>query len=216
MTKAKLNKIKKFFSQFPIKKFAKGEMIFEPGDKFNYVFFNKSGLARAYTVTPKGENSINLFKPLFTFSVIHSISDHRNDYYFQALTPIEVYAAPVDEFRTFIKNDKELGYSIMEFFFGSLLNYFNNQGNIINGNALNKVASVLLQATHDYGNLKNGKLIVTFPATHRILANVVGLTRETTSVQMSRLQKMGIVSTKRNQFVVHNLDKLKEVSEKLD
>lgn len=216
MTKAKLTKIKKFFSQFPVQKYAKGEIIFKPGDKFTHVFLNKSGFARAYTVTSKGENTINLFRPLFTFSVIHTISDHRNDYYFQALTPVEVYAAPASEFKKFLESDKELSFSVIEFFFGSLLNYFNNQGNIVNGNALNKVASVLLQLTHDYGTVKNDKLIVNFPATHRVIANIVGLTRETTSVQMSRLQKMNLISTRRTQFVVHNLDKLKEISESLD
>jgi len=61
--------------------------------------------------------------------------------------------------------------------------------------------------------MKNGKLVVNFPATHRVIANLVGLTRETTSVQMSKLQKQGVVSTKRSQFVVNNLEKLKNLSE---
>ena len=213
MTKTKYAKLKKFFAQFPIQKFSKGQVIFKPGDKIEYVYFNKSGFARAYTVTSKGENTINLFKPLFTMSIIHFITDHRNDFYFQALTPIEVYAVPYAEFKKFIDDDKELTYSVMDFFFGSLLNYFVNQGNIINGNALSKIASVLLQLTHDYGDMKNGKLVVNFPATHRVIANLVGLTRETTSVQMSKLQKQGVVSTKRSQFVVNNLEKLKNLSE---
>jgi len=104
----------------------------------------------------------------------------------------------------------------MEFFFRSLLSYFTNQGNIVNGNAQNKIASVLLQLTHDYGDKKNNKLVVNFPATHRIIANLVGLTRETTSVQISKLQKLGIISTKRTQFVVHDLNKLKKLAQVLN
>ena len=101
----------------------------------------------------------------------------------------------------------------MELFFSSLMNYFVNQGNIVCGCAQNKVASILLQLTHDHGNLKNGKLVVNFPATHRVIANIVGLTRETTSVQMSKLQKIGVISTKRAHFVVNNLVKLKEMAQ---
>ena len=101
----------------------------------------------------------------------------------------------------------------MELFFSSLMNYFVNQGNIICGCAQNKVASILLQLTHDHGDLKNGKLVINFPATHRIIASIIGLTRETTSVQMSKLQKMGVISTKRTQFVVNDLEKLKKLAQ---
>lgn len=213
MTKAKLTEIKKFFSQFPTKKFPKGETIIKPGDKFDNVYFIKSGFVRAFTKTPKGENTINFFKPLFMMSVIHFVSKQRNDYYFQSITPVEIYVAPHSEFKKFLDADKSFSLTIMEFFFSSLLNFFVNQGNIINGNAQNKIASVLLQLTHDYGDTKNSKLVVNFPATHRIIANLVGLTRETTSVQMSKLQKIGVISTKRTQFVVNDLEKLRRLAQ---
>jgi len=213
MTKAKLTQIKKFFSRFPTKKISKGHIIFKPGDKFANVYFIKSGFVRAYTITPKGENTINLFRPLFIMSAIHFVSKHRNDYYFQAITPVEMYVAPYSEFGKFLNTNKDLKSTLMDFFFSSLLNYFVNQGNIINGNAQNKIASVLLQLTHDYGDTNNGKLIVNFPATHRMIANLVGLTRETTSVQMSKFQKMGVVSTKRTRFVVINPEKLKQLAQ---
>ena len=213
MTKTKFTQIKKFFSQFPVQKFPKGKIILKPGDKFENVYFIRSGFVRAYTVTAKGQNTINLFKSLFYLSVIHSVSQHKNDFYFETITPIEMNIVPYSEFQKFLDTDKDLNDTIMEFFFSSLLNYFVNQSNIINGSAQNKVASVLLQLTHDYGDIKNGKLVISFPATHRIIANLVGLTRETTSVQMSKLQKMGVISTKRTQFVVNDLEKLKKLAQ---
>lgn len=213
MTKAKFAQIKKYFSQFPVKKYSKGQIILKTGDKFENVYFIKSGFARAYTVTPKGENTLNLLKPLFVMSVMHFISDHHNDYNFQAISPLEVHVVPFAEYKKFSDVNSEVNKSVMEFFFGSLLNYTVNQSNLINGNAQNKVASVLLQLTHDYGKTKNSKLLVNFPATHRVIANLVGLTRETTSVQMSKLQKMGVISTKRTQFTVNDLEKLKKLAQ---
>jgi CRP/FNR family transcriptional regulator len=209
MTKAKFSKVKKFFSQFPTKKYPKGHIILKEGDKFENIYFTRSGFVRAYCVSPKGESTLNLFKPLFCLSIIHSISHHKNEFYFQAISPVEVNIVPYSEFKKFLASDQDMNDIIMEFFFNSLMNYIINQGNILVGNAQNKVASVLLQLTHDYGDIKNSKLVVNFPATHRIIANLVGLTRETTSVQMSKLQKMGIISTKRTQFTVNDLEKLK-------
>jgi len=213
MTKAKFNEIKKFFSQFPIKKYSKGQIILKPGEKIENIYFIKSGYVRAYTVTPKGENTLNLFRPLLVMSIMHFVTEHRNDYFFQAITSLEVYVVPFSEYKKYDAVNSDFTKLIMDHFYSSLLNYFVNQGNIVSGTAQNKIASVLLQLTQDYGNLKNAKLIVNFPATHRVIANLVGLTRETTSVQMSKFQKMGIISTKRTQFVVNNLDKLKKLAQ---
>lgn len=213
ITKNKFAKIKKYFSQFPTKKLAKGEYLIKPGDKFENIYFNKSGYGRIYTKTNKGENVINLFRPAFMFSVIHFLTEQKNDFYIQAISPAQVYAAPYSEFKKLIKEDPETYSYITNYFFTSLLNYFVNQGNISNGTAQNKIASVMAQLTQDYGDIKNGKLVVNFPATHRIIATLVGLTRETTSVQMSKLQKLGVVSTKRNQFVVNDFERLKKLAQ---
>ena len=173
----------------------------------------KSGFVRAYTKTPFGENTLNVFKPLFMVSVMHNMVNQRNDLFIQALTPVEIYIAPKNQFDKFQNDNPEMANLIMEFFTGSMLRYLTNQGNIINGNAINKVASVLLQLVHEYGDVKNEQLVVNFPATHRIVANIVGLTRETTSVQMSKLQKLGVISTKRTQFTVKNIEKLQALAD---
>lgn len=208
MTKANYAQLKKFFAQFPTQKFAKNSIFFKPGDKIENVYFNKSGFGRAYTKSNFGENTLNVFKPLFMISVMHYFTRSRNDLYFQALTPAEAYVVPKEDFKKFLVQNPEMETIIMDYFFSSILRYLSNQGNLINGTAINKVASVLLQLVHDYGDIKNDVVVVNFPATHRIVANIVGLTRETTSVQMSKLQKLGIISTKRAQFQVKNLQKL--------
>ncbi len=213
MTKAKYAQLKKFFSQFPIQKFSKNDAIFKQGDKVENIYFMKSGFIRVYTKTSVGENTLNVFKPLFLMSVIHYFTNSRNDLHFQAITPAEAYVIPNSQFKKFLEKNPEMSQIIMDFFFSSLHIFMSNQGNIINGSAINKISSVLLQLVHDYGDVKNDQLVVNFPATHRIIANLVGLTRETTSVQMSKLQKLGIVSTKRTQFVVNNLEKLKHMAQ---
>lgn len=208
MTKENYAKLKKYFAQFPVQKFSKNSIFLKPGDKIENVYFNKSGFGRAYTKTNFGENTLNVFKPLFMVSIMHYFTKSRNDLYFQSLTPAEVYVVSKDDFKKSLANNPEIEAIVMDYFFSSLLRYLSNQGSLINGTAINKVSSVLLQLVHEYGDIKNDIVIVNFPATHRIVANIVGLTRETTSVQMSKLQKLGIISSKRAQFQVKNLQKL--------
>lgn len=216
MTKAKLSQIKNFFSKHPTKKIAKGTIIFKPGDKIHDVYFINSGFVRIYTKTGTVENTLNIFRPLFLMSFIHHMTENYNNFYFEAITSMEVRIAPEKDFNEFLTKNPEFSSLLMEFFLGSILKYISNQGNIINGNAVTKVSSILHQLAIEYGETKNKTLIVNFPATHRIIANMVGLTRETTSVQMSKLQKSGIISTKRSQFTVHDMDKLKFLTELVD
>jgi CRP/FNR family transcriptional regulator len=213
VTKVKYKEILKYFSQFPAQSFTKGQTILKPKDELKYVYFIKRGFVRAYTVSPKGENTLNIFKPLFLISFIHFTTKHPNDYFFQAITPVEIYAVPYSDFKNKINEDKNFYTKILEYFSDSLLRFFINQGNIVSGSAQNKIASVLLQLAHDYGDQKKENLTVKFPATHRVIANLVGLTRETTSVQMSKLQKMKIISSKRTQFVVNDLENLKKLAQ---
>jgi len=213
MTKNTVTQLKKFFSKFPSIKYPKGALLHKPGDKFTHIYFVRNGFVRIYIKNGSQETTLNIFKPLFMVSLVQSYTNHPSNFYIEALTPCEVWAAPTQEYQKYVDNDSKLAKQITTFFFNSVLQLLNNQTNIISGNATNKVAAVLLQLAFDYGQVKGDHLLVSFPATHRILASLIGLTRETTSVQMSKLQKKGIISTKRSNFTVISLDKLKKLSQ---
>jgi len=213
MTKNTLTQLKKFFSKFPSSKYSKGTLLHKPGDKFSHIYFVKSGFVRIFTKNGSQENTLNIFRPIFMVSMIQSFTSHPSNFYIEALTSCEVWTAPISEYQKYVDSDPKLSKQINSFLFNSVLQLLNNQTNIISGNATNKVATVLLQLAFDYGQLKDDHLLVPFPATHRILATLIGLTRETTSVQMSKFQKLGVITTKRTGFTVLNLDKLKKLSQ---
>lgn len=212
MTKNTITQLKKFFTRFETTKYPKGTLIYKPGDKFKHISFVKSGYVRLYIKNGEQETTVNLFKPLLLASMAQVMSGHPNSYYFETLTPCEIWHAPKDDFIKYLKEDNDINDKLMGYFFNSVMQLLNNQSNIISGNATNKVATILLQLAFDYGVMKENHLFVPFPATHRIIATLIGLTRETTSVQMSKIQKAGVISTKRNSFTVLSLDKLKKLS----
>ncbi len=213
MSKNAITQLKKLFSQFPSQKYPKGTIILRPGDRSKSVSFVKSGFVRIYTKNGYRETTLNIFRPLFMVSLIQAYTQHPTNFYVETLTPVEIWSADINQFYALIGQDQKLTKQIMSYFFGSVLQILNNQSNIISGDATSKVASVLLQLAFDYGTPKENHIHVPFPATHRIIATLIGLTRETTSVQMSKLQKLGVISTKRSSFVVKNLDKLKSLSQ---
>jgi len=213
MTKNTITQLKKFFAKFPSIKYPKGALIHKPGDKFTNIYYAKSGYVRIFIKNGSQETTLNIFRPLFMVSLVQSSSNHPSNFYIEAITPCEIYVAPANEYQKYVDSDSKLSKQVNSFLFNSVLQLLNNQTNIIAGNATNKVATILLQLAFDYGQMKEHSIYVPFPATHRMLATLIGLTRETTSVQMSKLQKLGVISTKRASFTVLNLDKLKKMSQ---
>ena len=205
-----LTKLKSFFAKHPVSKYPKGYLIIKPGDVPKEISFIKSGFVRLYTKTNNRECTLNIFKPLFIVSMTQILSNQPNDFYLEALTSCEVWHAPFEKYQEFIDSDKKTAQYFTKFFFDSLLNFLKNQSNIIQGSAENKVATLLLQLANDFGKANGNISVVEFPATHRIVANLIGLTRETTSVQMSKLQKQKLISTKRKSFTVLDIKKLEK------
>lgn len=213
MSKNTLTQLKRYFSKFPSSKYPKGTLLHKPGDKFDHIYFVKTGFVRVYIKNGDQETTLNLFRPLFMISLVQSATNHPSNFYIETITPCEIWSASVSDYQKYVDSDAKFAKQVNSFFFNSVLQLLNNQTNIISGNATNKVATVLLQLAFDYGQMKDNKLFVAFPATHRVIASLIGLTRETTSVQMSKLQKMGVIATRRASFTVLNLDKLKKLSQ---
>jgi CRP-like cAMP-binding protein len=53
-------------------------------------------------------------------------------------------------------------------------------------------------------------VVIILPLTHQEIANLAGLTRETTSVEMKRLENDGFIGHQKHLLVVNNLSELEE------
>lgn len=77
------------------------------------------------------------------------------------------------------------------------------------GNAQSKVASIILICAERFGERNEGGLTIKLPLTHQDIAKLIGMARETVSIEMKKLQKMKIIDYRGKYLVVKNLQKLK-------
>lgn len=212
-------KLANFFSRHRLVTYKKGELIYRAGDTIDTVDFVKSGYIRLYTLNKSAEETtINLFKPLFYITLIEALTKDvsTNKYYMEAVTDVEVWKAPKSEFIEFIKptnvsTSTDINYEILKAIAGLASDLINNLESVIPGSASQKIGSILITLAEKYGSTKDGELSINFETTHRLIASMAGLTRETTSTQIKKLENNGLIAQRSGFIIIKDLEKLREV-----
>lgn len=198
-----------FFQKYRLVKYKKGELIFRPGDSFSQISFIKNGYVRLFLDDDNGkEITINVFKPIFYLSLYYALNEKESRYYFEAMTDVEIWQAPQREVFNFIRNDLE----ILGFLTDRLLKVVNELiGHVeivISGDAYAKVAALIISLAKNSGHLNKGKIELDFTTTHRLIASLAGLTRETASIQIKKLERSGYIFQKTGTIIINDLDKM--------
>lgn len=204
-------KLNEFFSGFKKLPFKKGELILRAGDKPPGIFYLKKGYTKLYSLSKDAQElTLIIFKAGNLFPLMWTMNDALNMYYLEAMTAVEIYQAPREKFLTLLKNDNELLFEltcrILERFGGIL----NRMEYAIFGHARSKVASIILICAERFGIKDKQNIIIQVPLTHQDIANLIGVARETVSLEMEKLQKKGLIDHLSKHVVIKDIQKLKE------
>lgn len=201
-----------YFTKHKLVKYKKGEIIWKPGDKLSNVGYIKSGFVRMYIVNENGQEvTIQFFKPILYFSVIYAYTNSENRYYYEAITPTEVYLAPAAETLEFFKNNNPVIVGLMKNIMTAFLDLIDQFSFLLSGNAYNRVAGMVMALAERAEEGPNYSKI-DFGITHKLIASLTGLTRETVTLQMIRLEEEGIIINKSKKVFVLSWDKLKRAA----
>lgn len=205
-------KLDKFFSQYRLIKYKKNEIIYRPGDIPDHVAYIKSGYVRLYIISEKGEElTIFLLKPFFYFTLNFALTDSENKYFFETISPVELWRAPKEDTLKFIKSDPEMMLEIIRNVLDGMNDLLVNIEYIITGNAKVKVAAMLYLFATRFGKKDGDHIIIEVTPTHYDIGGLLGMTRETVSKQMRELKKMQIVTKNGKHTVILDMEKLQEM-----
>lgn len=205
--------LEQFFNQFDSLKFRKRETILQAEETPTSVYYVKNGYIRVYRVSEDGEElTLVILKPGDLFPFVWSTTDLPNHYYLEALTIVEVLKVPKNNFLSFLESHPRLTYELTSYLlvrFGGLLTRMEY---LIFGNAYTKVAATLLVCAKSFGEKHGDQVFVNLPLTHKDIATMVGITRETTCLEMKKLEKQGLISHQGRFFTIKNIAGLEHES----
>lgn len=198
-----------FFSQFKPLLYKKRETVFRADDTPQGVYFIKKGYVRVYSVSAEGQElTLFILQPNDFFPVRWAVTGEPIRYSYETLTTAELRRAPRNIFTSFLKEHPDLLFEITGRILVRLGSILQRMEYLVYGNAHAKVAAILFILTKSFGKQST----LPFPLTHRDLAALIGVTRETVSLEMEKLYKKNIVAHKSHFVTISDIEKLKKES----
>lgn len=202
-----------FIDKFKPVHYKKGSVILQADDDLSSILYIKNGYVRAYRISEEGEElTLIILEPGDIFPLACGINESVNEYYLEALSNLEIYRIPKERFMQFIKDDPEIFYQVADNSLGRYRGLLTRMEHLVLGNAYTKIATTILVCADRFGEKQGGNIIVKIPLTQKDIATLAGVTRETTCLEMKKLEKQGIVSHQGKYVIINSLEKLQEES----
>lgn len=198
-------KLDNFFQQYKCLSYKKRAMILNSNDTPSSVFYIKSGYIRVYRISEEGEElTLAILKAHDFFPLTYGFNNSKNNYYLEAITPLEIWKAPQEQFLSFIKQEPELYTELTSRILVRFDSVLARMEHLIFSNAYTKVATTLLMCAKGLGEEEGDHIVVRVPLTHKDIATMIGITRETTSLEMKKLERKGYITRKGKQLIIKN------------
>lgn len=205
-----------FLSNYPVKKFTKGAPILEQGETPRCAYIVKEGFVKTFDISPTGESLPLSFDHQYEILPMAWVFSHIDTapYFYEAFTDCEVWCVPREDFIAFLKQNANSQFLIFDFFVKRyLMTHQMKMLSLEQAKATDKILYLLKFLTMRFGGDKTeGVVDIDLPLTQQDIASSAGLTRETASIELKRLEKLGVISYERQEYSV-DLTKLDEALE---
>jgi len=184
--------------------FKRHSVLLYQGEIPRMAYVVKDGLVKMYTINDAGEEQIVSFHgPNDHFPSTWIFDRSRTTlYYYETITDCEILTITKDALQEVMFKPELLE--------GTLNYYISNYASMLmrvtamgQARAREKVMFTLYYLLFRYGVKQSADLyLINLPLTHQVLANLVGLTRETISNEISKLKRSKVISYKGRYYMI--------------
>lgn len=200
--------IEDFFSNYRLRKYAKGQVLLLNGDEADHIFYLVSGRVKQYDVTYRGDEIIlNVFKSRSFFPMSLALNPLPSPYIYEAETDIELRQAPVASVLAFLKEHPEVTFDLLSRVYRGLDGLLGRMAHLMASSAKGRLLYELLIVAKRHGQVREDKGIE-FAMNETDLAARAGLTRETVSREMKKLERDSLVSLRQGVIIIPSLNEL--------
>lgn len=210
-TKAQTAALVDLFHQGTRLTYKKGEFIIRPGETPSGIFYIGSGLVKAYDITKYGEENLLIIrKENEIFPLIWAITGQERHVIYEALAPTEVLRLDRTAYLKFIEKNNEVLAPLLDM---AVEMYRIHSERIINleyRTVRERLISFLLSMSDRFGNKTASGIEIQVPLKQQDIASSINASRETTSRELSALERKGLIRVAQQPFIlIKDADKLR-------
>lgn len=207
-----------FLQKFPLATFQKGEIILSQGEIPTRVFVVQRGLLKSYDLSKDGSErliSLNDVNDILPDSWVFGKS--RSALYFcEALQEVRLYKVPKDDIQEFVDTNPDVQRMLMDRYLSIYVAQSLRIGALTYSVATEKLLHTLRYLCIRFGKPESeGKIELSIYLTHQQLAELLGLSRETTTNELLKLKKKAVIDYDRRAITI-DAGKLSEAIGSLD
>lgn len=191
--------------------FRKGDFIIRPGETPYGVFFIYEGLVKAYDITKYNEENLLIIrKQDEIFPLIWAITGMEHNIIYQTLAPTTTYRIAREDFVKLIKDKTDTLPPLLDMTMEMYRLHSQRILNLEYRTVRERIISFLLTMDERFGReIEEGRLIEVL-LRHQDIASSVNATRETTSRELSALERKGLLENKQSYIVLKDLVALRK------
>jgi CRP/FNR family transcriptional regulator len=197
--------IVEFVRNRPVKQFSKGEIILNEGDVTDTLFAIRSGYCKISSIDDAGDEHMLWIAGRYDIVPTERLFSARSplQFFYTALSDVEVYQVNKADFIAKAKADVGLMTEIA----ASMSNHYDDLLSRINSTGRNSVRDRLIATLRYVAERFSAQSQVDLYSlglhlTHKDIAEMIGSTRETTSLELKRLHTEGCITYDRKQFII--------------
>lgn len=199
-----------FFRSHGVKQeFKKGELVIRLGDPPPGVFFIYEGMVKAYDITKYNEENLLIIrKQDEIFPLIWAITGREHHIIYQALAPTTTYRISREVFLDFLKGSIDSLTPLLDMVMEMYRLHGERIFTLEYRSVRERLISFLLTTSQRFGRPTENGLLIEVPLRHQDIASSINATRETTSRELSALERKGLLANKQSYILLKDVDAL--------
>lgn len=201
--------VEDFFASYTKMTEPKGAVLIEQDQIPDGIYYLKKGYVLQYTVSERGEKiAMHMFRPGSFFPLSWVFNEKDSPYTHETMTPCVLYRAPKDAVALFLKENPAILYDVAHRLMGGINGLRKRIEKLVENDAWQATIGILLYFADSIGDRKGNTVILPVALPHRELASWLGLTRETTSLQVETLKRRNLITYNRRHITIPDIKKL--------
>lgn len=193
-----------------VREYPKGTFLVRGKEMVSDVYIQISGKSIQYNLTLNGKRKILFIFGKDTLLNESVLNHHATSIYCETIEKSEIFVIPLSEFRSQMAVDFKLTENVLETQERKMWRLSHQLKNTMSSIYLErKLASKLWKLSRDFGIDKEYGREIDINMTITFLADMLGVSRETTSRACSMLVEEGLITVRKKRIVVINLEKLR-------
>lgn len=189
--------------------YRKGEYIIRPGETPSSVFYIEKGLVKAYDISKYGEENLLIVRKSHeVFPLIWAITGLERNIIYQAMDDVVIWRVSREDYLKELQGDPTLLPPLLDMVTEMYRIHSERIISLEYRTVRERVISFLLTMAKRFGRVTDKGVLIEVPLRHQDIASSVNSSRETSSRELSRLEREGHIKNNQSTITLCDVKKL--------